>query len=102
MHPDMDALAEKIHAADMQGIADHMGNVLESVTIPNFPVIAQIKEEMIHAGALNSMMSGSGPTVFGLFQSEKLAQQAYRTLREGALARQVYLADIYNVPQRRS
>lgn len=78
-----------------------MGNVLESVTIPNFPVIAQIKEEMIHAGALNSMMSGSGPTVFGLFQSEKLAQQAYRKLREGELARQVYLADIYNVPQRK-
>ncbi|MCI8881891.1 MAG: 4-(cytidine 5'-diphospho)-2-C-methyl-D-erythritol kinase [Lachnospiraceae bacterium] len=101
VHPDMDALAEKIHAGDLQGIADHMGNVLESVTIPNFPVIAQIKEEMIHAGALNSMMSGSGPTVFGLFQSEKLAQQAYRKLREGELARQVYLADIYNVPQRK-
>ncbi len=78
-----------------------MGNLLESVTIPNYPVIAKIKEEMVHAGALNSMMSGSGSTVFGLFDSEKLAQQAYRRLREGDLARQVYLADIYNVPLRR-
>lgn len=101
VHPDMDALMEHIKSGDLQGIAAHMGNLLESVTIPNYPVIAQIKEEMIHAGALNSMMSGSGPTVFGLFDNEKLAQQAYRKLREGELARQVYLADIYNVPQRR-
>lgn len=98
LHPDMEALAADIKAGDLQGIAAHMGNVLESVTIPNYPVIAQIKEEMISCGALNAMMSGSGPTVFGLFQDEKLARQACQRIRGKALARQVYLTDIYNNP----
>ena len=73
-----------------------MGNMLETVTIPNYPVIAQIKEEMVKEGALNAMMSGSGPTVFGLFDQPKLAEQAYYKLRKGDMARQVYLTDIYN------
>lgn len=101
LHPDMEALIKDIKAGDLQGIAAHMGNVLESVTIPNYPVIAQIKEEMIKGGALNAMMSGSGPTVFGLFQDEKLAEQTYQKLRNGELAKQVYLTDIYNNPASR-
>lgn len=48
-------------------MAKLMGNVLETVTIPAYPVIEEIKEEMKRAGALGAMMSGSGPTVFGLF-----------------------------------
>lgn len=96
LHPDIDGLIERINAGDLRGAAAHMGNVLESVTIPNYPVIAQIREEMIKGGALNAMMSGSGPTVFGLFEEERLAQQAYQKLRRGDLAKQVYLTDIYN------
>ncbi len=96
LHPDIDGLIERINAGDLRGAAAHMGNVLESVTIPNYPVIAQIREEMIKGGALNAMMSGSGPTVFGLFEEEGLAQQAYQKLRRGDLAKQVYLTDIYN------
>lgn len=96
VHPDIDLLIKDIETGDLKGIAAHMGNVLESVTIPSYPVIAQIKEEMVREGALNAMMSGSGPTVFGLFDNETLARQAYRKLREGNLAKQVYLTDIYN------
>lgn len=96
LHPDIDGLIERINAGDLRGAAARMGNVLESVTIPNYPVIAQIREEMIKGGALNAMMSGSGPTVFGLFEEERLAQQAYQKLRRGDLAKQVYLTDIYN------
>lgn len=96
LHPDIDGLIEQINAGDLRGAAARMGNVLESVTIPNYPVIAQIREEMIKGGALNAMMSGSGPTVFGLFEEERLAQQAYQKLRRGDLAKQVYLTDIYN------
>ncbi|MCI9174154.1 MAG: 4-(cytidine 5'-diphospho)-2-C-methyl-D-erythritol kinase [Lachnospiraceae bacterium] len=96
LHPDIDGLIERINAGDLRGAAARMGNVLESVTIPNYPVIAQIREEMIKGGALNAMMSGSGPTVFGLFEEDRLAQQAYQKLRRGDLAKQVYLTDIYN------
>ena len=73
-----------------------MGNVLERVTVPNYPVIAEIKEQMIRDGALNAMMSGSGPTVFGLFDDNEKAEYAYGRMREGNLAKQVYLTEIYN------
>ncbi len=53
-----------------------MGNVLETVTIPKYPVIAEIKRAMMENGALASMMSGSGPTVFGLFEQEEQARMA--------------------------
>jgi 4-diphosphocytidyl-2-C-methyl-D-erythritol kinase len=73
-----------------------MGNVLESVTVPNYPVIGRIREQMIQTGAVCAMMSGSGPTVFGLFEDEDTAEQAYRRMRDSRLARQVYLTTIYN------
>lgn len=95
-HPDIDLLIQDIERGSLKDIAAHMGNVLESVTIPNYPVIAEIKEQMIRDGALNAMMSGSGPTVFGLFDDDEKAEYAYRRMREGNLAKQVYLTEIYN------
>lgn len=96
VHPRIDLLVEGLREGNLKKIASHMGNVLESVTIPQYPVIAQIREEMLHYGAINAMMSGSGPTIFGLFEDEALAQKAYQSLREGSLAKQVYLTGIYN------
>lgn len=96
VHPDIDRLVEDIKAKDLQKIAADMGNVLETVTIPNYPVIAEIKEHMMEHGALNSMMSGSGPTVFGLFENEDVAAEAYEAMRASGLAKQVYLTSIYN------
>ncbi len=93
-HPDIGSLLDAIAAGDLPRVAANMGNLLETVTIPRYPVIARIKEEMRGAGALNAMMSGSGPTVFGLFDDEDLARQAYRKMREGGLAKQVYLTEI--------
>ena len=55
-----------------------MGNVLEDVTIPMHPVIDEIKKAMLDAGALGAMMSGSGPTVFGLFESRAAAKSAQK------------------------
>jgi len=95
-HPDIDKLIKDIRAQDLGAIAGDMGNVLESVTIPNYPVIAQIKEQMMDSGAINAMMSGSGPTVFGLFEEEETAQAAYQKMKESGLAKQVYLTTIYN------
>lgn len=96
LHPDIDRLIRDIENKDLQAIAGHMGNVLESVTIPNYPIIAEIKELMKKSGAVNAMMSGSGPTVFGLFADEKTAQRAYEDMQRSGLAKQVYLTSIYN------
>lgn len=96
VHPDIDALVENIRKKDLNAVADGMGNVLETVTIPNYPVIAQIKEHMLEHGALGAMMSGSGPTVFGLFEDGDTAVAAYEKMKESGLAKQVYLTSIYN------
>lgn len=96
VHPDIDRLIQDIRNKDLQAAAGDMGNVLETVTIPNYPVIAQIKEQMMHSGAVNSMMSGSGPTVFGLFENEKQAKKAYDDMKQTGLAKQLYLTSIYN------
>lgn len=95
-HPDIDALLSDIRGKDLDGICAHMGNILESVTIPNYPVIAKIKEKMLRSGAKASMMSGSGPTVFGLFEDGETAKAAMRDMKNSGLARQVYLTTIYN------
>ncbi|MBO5070400.1 MAG: 4-(cytidine 5'-diphospho)-2-C-methyl-D-erythritol kinase [Roseburia sp.] len=96
VHPDIDRLVADIEAKDLKKIAADMGNVLETVTIPNYPIISEIKENMMEHGALNAMMSGSGPTVFGLFDDEDTAASAYEAMRESGLSKQVYLTSIYN------
>lgn len=96
IHPDIDALITDIRKKDLQGIANDMGNVLESVTIPNYPEIETLKETMKQAGALNAMMSGSGPTVFGLFEDTKSAKRAFTAVKRTGLAKQLYLTTIYN------
>lgn len=96
VHPDIDALISNIRKKDFDGVCADMGNVLESVTVPHYPVIAQIKEQMMQSGAAVSMMSGSGPTVFGLFKDERTAKAALQDMRRTGLARQVYLTSIYN------
>ena len=96
VHPDIDRLGEDIRQKDLAKIAADMGNVLETVTIPNYPVIAEIKEHMLRHGAVNAMMSGSGPTVFGLFEDMAQAREAYEAMQASGLARQVYLTSIYN------
>lgn len=96
IHPDIDSLIDDIKAKNLHDIAAHMGNVLETVTIPNYPVIDEIKKHMLSNGAVGAMMSGSGPTVFGLFDDEDTAKKAYKAMRSSHLARQVYLTSVYN------
>lgn len=95
-HPDISAQVAAIRRGDLQEVARHMGNILETVTIPKYPVIDEIKRHMMEAGALASMMSGSGPTVFGLFEDERTAKAAYQKMRQLSLAKQVFLTSIYN------
>ncbi len=99
-HPDIDAIIDSIRKNDIYGIADNLGNVLETVTIKEYPVIRELKEKMLEYGAIGSLMSGSGPTVFGLFTNPRAAEAAYEALRFGKyakLAKQVYLTGFYNV-----
>ena len=95
-HPDIDTLVEDIARKNLGKIAADMGNLLETVTIPAYPVIADIKRQMLEHGALGAMMSGSGPTVFGLFAEEDTAEAAFAAMKESGLARQVFLTSIYN------
>ena len=98
-HPDIDGMMKAIKQKDLYGIADRFGNVLENVTIPAYPVIQEIKDLMLEQGAIGALMSGSGPTVFGLFTNPKAAAKAHEEMRFGAgaeLAKQVYLTNFYN------
>ena len=95
-HPDIDGILEGLEAEDIEKIAASMGNVLERVTIEDYPIIEEIKETMKEEGALNAMMSGSGPTVFGIFNDRKLGRQAQRRIRQNGLTKQVYLVNVHN------
>lgn len=90
-HPDIDAMVAAIQAGDLTGILPHMENVLETVTIPAHPIIKEIKQLMITYGAHASLMSGSGPTVFGIFTDETKAKESYTKLCKTGVAKQVFL-----------
>ncbi len=90
-HPDIDGIIEGLAGQDLHKVADSMGNVLEDVTMKEFPVIRQIKEVMKENGALNALMSGSGPTVFGLYEDRNQAKEVALKIRELQLAKQVYV-----------
>lgn len=90
-HPDIDGMLAALREGNLKGITDRMGNVLETVTIKEYPVIEQLKAEMIRLGAENSLMSGSGPTVFGVYREEDTAKRAYEAIKELKLAKQIFV-----------
>lgn len=90
-HPDIDGMAEAIKAGSMRGITDRLGNVLETVTVREYPIIEKIKELMLAEGAAGALMSGSGPTVFGIFDEEEQAKKAAALIEEKQLAGQVFV-----------
>lgn len=99
MHPDIDRLIDALKRQDIYSIAAGLGNILELVTIKEYPVIQTIKDRMLEYGAIGALMSGSGPTVFGLFTNPGAAELAYEKLRFGNssyLTKQVYLTSFYN------
>ena len=95
-HPDIDGVLEGLERQDLKKIASSMGNVLERVTVEEYPVIEEIKEMMKENGALNAMMSGSGPTVFGLYSDKRMAKEAAQKIKESGIAKQVYVTNIHN------
>ena len=91
VHPDIDGMKKALEDGNLYGITERMGNVLQDVTIPAYPEVERIKEQMKTLGAVNAMMSGSGPTVFGIFDNEEKAQKACQKLRESGSCQQVFL-----------
>ena len=95
-HPDIDGIIRAIEAQDVVRIAQSMGNVLENVTVPLYPVFETIKQDMLSHGAINAMMSGSGPTVFGIFPDEQTTLACQAFLKKKGDARQVYITENFN------
>ena len=95
-HPPVDAQIEALKEGNLEKLVANMGNVLERVTVPEYPVINEIKQLMLDNGALGSMMSGSGPTVFGIFKSYTDAKVAYEKIEQSGLSKQIYLTTPYN------
>ena len=96
VHPDIDGMKKALEDGNLYGITERMGNVLQDVTIPAYPEVERIKEQMKTLGAVNAMMSGSGPTVFGVFDNEEKAQEACQKLRESGSCQQVFLTVPFN------
>lgn len=96
-HPDIDGMAEAIRQGSLDGITKRMGNVLETVTVGEYPIIDKIKGLMRAEGAVNALMSGSGPTVFGIFTDRSLALMAAEQIRIKELAKQIFVTGFCNV-----
>ena len=94
-HPDVDGMIQAMKNGDYRGMTSRMENVLETVTIPNYPVINRIRQHMLGCGADGALMSGSGPTVFGLFSDQRSARRAYNSMLNSRLAKQVYLTGFF-------
>lgn len=92
-HPDIDAMLSAIRTQDIYAITKHLGNTLESVTIPLHPEIREIKQTLSDLGADGTLMSGSGPTVFALFTNKKMAQTAYYKMKGGKYGKQTFLTE---------
>lgn len=94
--PDTEAMIEAIKNKDLKALSDTICNVLEEVTIPDYPIVQEIKDKMMAHGALNSMMTGSGPTVFGLYDDKKKAIETVDALKESRTLEQLYLVKFVN------
>ena len=92
-HPDIDGMKNAIDKRDLQGITSRLGNVLEPVTAGRYPIIDDIRQVLLDNGALGARMSGSGPTVFGIFENKDLvhAQHAVDELRRRGITPELFI-----------
>ena len=95
-HPDIDAIIAGIENKNIREVADNLGNVLETVTVSDHPVIDDIKKIMLDNGAAGALMSGSGPTVFGLFLSEEDTNAAFDRIKRSGCAPELFITGICN------
>ncbi|QUI21393.1 4-(cytidine 5'-diphospho)-2-C-methyl-D-erythritol kinase [Vallitalea pronyensis] len=94
--PDTEAIIQGIEAGDLHGICRALGNVLETVTMKEYPVIERIKTFMINNGAIGALMSGSGPSVYGLCDDKQKAYHLAHQLKVKNMAKFIYTTTIFN------
>ena len=90
-HPNIEKMVNAIKEQDLYQLSELLYNVMEEVTVPKYPIIQDIKDIMLEDGALNAIMSGSGPTVFGLYDNREKAEKTVEVLKAKELTRQLYL-----------
>ena len=90
-HPDTDKAIDAIHRYDAVTLGQCLSNVLETVALPEYPVLKELKEFFMQNGSIGALMSGSGPTIYGLYQDEILARIAYQTAKGKFSDYEVYL-----------
>jgi 4-diphosphocytidyl-2-C-methyl-D-erythritol kinase len=81
IRPDTDLLIKALDKKNIVELANNMVNIMETITIKQYHIIDEIKKKLINLGAVGSMMSGSGPSVFGIFLNEDSAEKAYRKIK---------------------
>ena len=90
-HPDVEGMIEALESGNLSAIAQRMENVLETVTVDMHPEIEELKALMKDQGALNAIMSGSGPTVFGLFEDKDKVWETAMMISDRELAPEVFI-----------
>ena len=99
-HPDIDGMMAALEQGDIERVANYLENVMEAVTVKENSIIAEIKTMMTQQGAYNALMSGSGPSGFGIFAKEEEAQAAAKHIRSALkakkMASQVFVTEFYN------
>ncbi len=90
-HPDIDGIKSAIEAGDVRSMCEKIGNVLEPVTVSKYPVIADIEKILEDNGAVRAFMTGSGPTVFAIYDDSEKAAKGYEAAGKSGLARQLFL-----------
>ena len=97
VHPNTELLLKAVEAGDIKLLAENMYNVLEVVTSHEYKEIGKLENIMKDGGALGSIMSGSGPTVFGIFDEESKAEEVYEAIKKDEFCRSCYVTEFANL-----
>lgn len=89
-HPNIERMISSIEKQNLQELCEDMVNVLETVTIVEYPIIGTWKEKMKACGAITALMSGSGPTVFGVFETRETCKKAYEIFEKDTAVKQLF------------
>ena len=95
-HPDIDGIRAAIEGGDLEKMCRLIGNVLEPVTAGKYPVIPEIEEILEDNGAIRAFMTGSGPTVFAIFNEENKAKEGFEAVKRSGLAPELFLSGPIN------
>jgi 4-diphosphocytidyl-2-C-methyl-D-erythritol kinase len=98
VRPNTELIINSIKSGDVESLGRNMINVLENITCEKYPVISEIKKELMINGAVGSIMSGSGSAVFGVFENYEKAKNAAKNLQKED--REVFLTETFSETQK--